>query len=321
MTLPGPEIASGSASPILRISVVIPTYRRERVLVETIAHLLDLEHTAAEILVVDQTPEHESVTERALAELKGEKRIRWIRLSHASITHAMNVGLEQASSDIALFVDDDIVPGAELIAAHARAHARGHNVVAGQVLQPGETPVDEEQSDRGFTFRSNCGQFIAELMGGNFSIKRKLALELGGFDENFVHVAYRFEAEFAARVLEAGEKIWFEPEASIRHLRAVSGGTRSYGDHLKTIRPSHSVGAYYYLLRTKQTPNRLAKIFARPVRAIRTRHHLSHPWWIPPTLIAEGAGFLWAVALALRGPRLIREQRSEVKIEELKIES
>ena len=281
------------------ISVVIPTYQREQVLVEALDCLLKLQPPPAEVVLVDQTPEHEPATQHVLAELERAERIRWIRLSRPSITHAMNV---------------DIIPGADLIAAHMRAHAtRDCNVIAGQVLQPGEEPMSEEQSARGFTFHSNRGQFITELMGGNFSIKRKLALKLGGFDENFVHVAYRFEAEFAARSLAAGEKIWFEPEASIRHLKAGSGGTRSYGDHLKTIRPSHSVGAYYYLLRSKTAPNRLLKLFARPIRAIRTQHHLSHPWWIPPTLLAEAAGFFWAVGLVLRGPRLIGEQRSEVR--------
>jgi GT2 family glycosyltransferase len=312
--MPQFEIAIGDdsfgASRVMRMSVVIATYQRERVLVEALDCLLKLQPSPAEIVLVDQTPEHEPTTQRALTELERAERIRWIRLSHPSITHAMNVGLEQADNDIILFLDDDIVPGRDLIVAHARAHSKGHNIVAGQVLQPGETPMSEEQSPSEFTFRSNRGQFITELMGGNFSIRRKLALELGGFDENFVHVAYRFEAEFAARALAAGEKIWFEPEASIRHLKAGSGGTRSYGDHLKTIRPSHSVGAYYYLLRSKETPNRLLRILARPMRSIRTRHHLSHPWWIPPTLVAEAAGFFWAVALALRGPRLMRGQRS-----------
>jgi GT2 family glycosyltransferase len=313
MTLPGPEITSEGASQIPLISIIIPTYQRERVLIDTIAHLLDLELAAPELLIVDQTAEHEPDTQRALAELVSTDKIRWIRLSHPSITHAMNVGLEQAGNDIVLFIDDDIIPGGDLISAHASAHAiQGCNIVAGQVLQPGEEPVSEEPAGAAFRFCSSRPGYITELMGGNFSIKRNLALELGGFDENFVQVAYRFEAEFAARALAAGEKIWFEPEASIRHLKAGSGGTRSYGDHLKTIRPSHSVGAYYYLFRSKETPNRLLKVFARPIRAIRTRHHLSHPWWILPTLLAEAAGFLWAVALVFRGPRLIREQRSVV---------
>jgi GT2 family glycosyltransferase len=312
MTLPGPEIASG-ASRILLISIIIPTYQRERVLVDTIAHLLDLEPAAREILVVDQTAEHEPDTQRALAELVSADKIRWIRLSHPSITHAMNVGLEQAGNDIVLFVDDDIIPGGDLISAHASAHeTRGCNIVAGQVLQQGEEPVSGEAAGAAFRFCSSRPGYISELMGGNFSIKRRAAVELGGFDENFVQVAYRFEAEFAARALAAGEKIWFEPEASVRHLKSNSGGTRSYGDHLKTIKPSHSVGAYYYLLRSKETPNRLLKILRRPIRAIRTKHHLSHPWWIPPTLLAEAAGFFWAVSLVLRGPRLLggKEQRA-----------
>ena len=315
--MPESEIVSGDdslgASTLLPVSVVIPTYQRDWVLVETIDYLLELQPAPAEIVVVDQTAEHEPNTHRALADLESAEKIRWIRFAPPSITHAMNVGLKQARNEVVLFVDDDIIPGADLIAAHARAHARGSNIVAGQVLQPGETPVNEEQCAKGFTFCSNRGQFITELMGGNFSINRRLALELGGFDENFVHVAYRFEAEFAARAMAAGEKIWFEPQASIRHLRARSGGTRSYGDHLKTIKPSHSVGAYYYFLCAKGISRRALKILARPFRAIRTRHHLSHPWWIPGTLFAETWGFLWAVALAARGPRLIgrKEQRAK----------
>ncbi|MGH9825374.1 MAG: glycosyltransferase family 2 protein, partial [Blastocatellia bacterium] len=145
---------------------------------------------------------------------------------------------------------------------------------------------------------------VTELMGGNFSIKRNLAMRLGGFDENFVRVAYRFEAEFAARAISSGEKIWFAPEASIRHLKASTGGTRAYGDHLRTINQSHSVGEYYYLLRSKGVSHRFLRIIKRPIRAVRTKHHLTHPWWIPLTLVAEALGLLWAVAIATRGQRL-----------------
>jgi hypothetical protein len=95
-------------------------------------------------------------------------------------------------------------------------------------------------------------------------------------------------------------------------LKALSGGTRSFGNHLKTIKPSHAVGAYYHLLRSRGTPHRLFKIIWRPIRSIRTKHHLSRPWWIIPTLFAETAGFVWAVGLFLRGPRLIDGKRKEI---------
>lgn len=290
------------------ISVVIPTYGREQILLDTVAHLLHLNPAPTEIVIVDQTPKHEENIERALKNLEQTGKIRWLRLVEPSITHAMNVGLSEAQHDVVLFLDDDIVPDANLIAAHADAQSRDDcNIVAGQVLQPGEEPLTDERESEKFRFCSARAQYISEIMGGNFSIKRELALRLGGFDENFVHVAYRFEAEFANRAMQAGEKILFEPAASIRHLKATAGGTRSYGHHLTTIKPSHSVGEFYYLFRAKGITNRLFKILLRPWRSIRTKHHLTHPWWIVPTLIAETLGFIWAIFLALRGPRLLAD--------------
>ena len=120
------------------ISAVIPTYQRERVLIETIHYLLRAEPAMAEVIVVDQTAAHEPDTDAELTRLESEAKIRWIRLAHPSITHAMNIGLEQARGDIVMFLDDDIIPDGDLIAAHMRAHESGSNMVAGQVLQPGE---------------------------------------------------------------------------------------------------------------------------------------------------------------------------------------
>ena len=292
------------------ISIVIPTYRRENVLLDTIDFLLQLEPAPFEILVVDQTNNHEAITSSILEEHDSHKRIRWIRLSCPSITRAMNVGMQRARAGIVLFLDDDIVPHPNLIAAHVSAHKSGHNIIAGQVLQPGEEPVPTSAELRAFSFASSSQQFVSELMAGNFSIKRELALDLGGFDENFVQVAYRFESEFAQRVLSSGERIFFEPKASIRHLKVSSGGTRAYGHHLTTIRPSHAVGAYYFLLRSCNGSSRCVNLLRRPFRAVRTKHHATHPWWIPATLAAEAMGFAWALFLYLQGPRLMTNSRT-----------
>lgn len=287
-----------------QVSVVIPTYLREQVLLDTLQFLLEL--NPAEILVVDQTEEHQASTTTALQTWDREGRIRWIRLPQPSVTHAMNTGLERARGEIVVFLDDDIVPGEELLSAHALAHAEGScNIVAGQVLQPGEEVLPESVPGREFRFCSGKRTCVEEFIGCNFSVNRKVAIALGGFDENFVHVAYRFEAEFCDRALEAGERILFEPAASIRHLRVTEGGTRAYGHHLTTVKPSHAVGAYYYLLRARRLRDRFGKIILRMLRSVRTRHHLRHPWWIPGALVAELLGLLWALWLYLSGPRLI----------------
>lgn len=298
------------------VSVVIPTYRRERVLIDTLEYLLALRPEAAEILVIDQTPRHEEQTQNKLQELEREGVVRWIKLESPSITGAMNVGLRNARCDTVLFLDDDIIPHPELIAAHLSAHKQGEQIVAGQVLQPAESPLDEFDASVPFRFNSTRTQFLTEFIGCNFSVNRRFALSLGGFDENFVHVAYRYEAEFADRALTAGKQILFEPRASIRHLKAGSGGTRSYGHHLTTIRPSHAVGAYYFLLRSKNVSRRLLSLVSRPIRAVRTKHHVTHPWWIPATLAAEAMGFIWAVFLYLRGPRRLSQEQEKDLINE-----
>ena len=70
----------------MRVSVVIPTYRREQVLLDTVKSLLELYPPALEILVVDQTEIHEKTTEENLAAWDRERSIRWIRLKQPSTT-------------------------------------------------------------------------------------------------------------------------------------------------------------------------------------------------------------------------------------------
>jgi len=295
------------------ISVIIPTYNRENVLLNTIDSLLALQPAPAEILIIDQTKKHYSLTEQKLALLEKINKIRWIHLPDPSIPHAMNIGLQLARHFIVLFLDDDIIPNKKLIGAHLKAHLnKKQNIVAGQVLQPGEKRFVNNLKAP-FRFSSNRRQFISEVMGGNFSVKRQWAVEMGGFDENFVKAAYRFEAEFCDRIMASGEKIFFEPAASIRHLKTDAGGTRTYGQHLTTLSPGHSVGAYYYLLRSEWKHHRIWKIIFHPLYAIKSRFHLKHPWRIPITLIAELRGFLLALNLKANGPEYIKSLKTKKK--------
>jgi GT2 family glycosyltransferase len=291
--------------PVLPLTVVIPTYRREEVLLQTLAALLALQPAPAEILVVDQTTDHLSATEERLAQLQRDGAIRWMRLGEPSITRAMNQALCLAREGLVLFVDDDIVPEPELLQAHVIAHGRhSGGLVAGRVIQPWQ----EDGSWRrlqGFHLAAEESCTAGEFIGCNFSVRRQRALELGGFDENFVRVGYRYEAEFAHRLLAAGGSIWYEAGACLHHLKTPSGGTRTFGEHLTTWRPDHAVGAYYCGLRTRS----LREFATRPLRAVATRAHLRHPWRVPATLLAEISGMAWALALFARGPKLMRPSR------------
>jgi GT2 family glycosyltransferase len=276
------------------ITIAIPTYNRQEIAVQTVERLLPL---GAPIVVVDQT----AAPHEPLAALP----IRLIRLPEPSIPRAMNIAVEAAQSDVVLFLDDDVIPSAALLDAHAAAH-RDPEVwaVVGQILQPGQTParVDQPADNLEFRFHADEGRLVTNVMAGNLSVKRDRFLELGGFDENFVGVAYRFESDFALRVAAAGGKILFEPRASIDHLKLSTGGLRSFGDHRTSASPMHSVGDYYFALQHRPPLWRYA---LRRLRAnVVTRFHLTHPWTIPGKLIGELRGLLLARHLHRRGRRL-----------------
>ena len=276
------------------ITIVIPTYNRQEIAVETVRRLLPL---GVPIVVIDQT----AAAYEPLAALP----IRLIRLPRPSIPHAMNVGVEAAESEAVLFLDDDILPAAGLTDAHAAAHARdGVWAVAGQVLEPGQEPqrIVQPEDDLQFRFNADEGRPVTNVMAGNLSVKRARFLELGGFDENFVGAAYRFETDFAKRVAAAGGTIWFEPRASVRHLKLSSGGLRSYGDHRASPSPAHSAGDYYFALHHEPQFWRYA---ARRMRAnVITRFHATHPWTIPAKIVGEVRGLMLAKRLFRKGRRL-----------------
>lgn len=291
---------------LTKLTVAIPTFQREDVLVQTIRYLLGMQIDCSEIVIVDQTPKHDPEVLAALSAWHEEGEIRWLQSNVPSITKAMNHALIEAKGEIMLFLDDDLVPDPKLFKSHLAAHAQEKaTLVAGRVLQPWQEGQDFS-TDEHFHFASMRPRYINKFMGGNFSIIRKEALKIGGFDENFVKVAYNFELEFAHRLLAAGHRIYFEPTALIHHLKVNSGGTRSYGDHLTTVKPDHAVGAYYYILRTRLGFTRIRALAIRFLRSIATKHHLKKPWTIFHTLVAEIRGFSWALRLAGEGPRLIR---------------
>jgi GT2 family glycosyltransferase len=286
------------------LTIAIPTYERGRVLCDTIELLLALEPRANEIVIVDQTPAHPPEVAARLEAWERTNAIRVIRLETPSITRAMNTALAEAKNERVLFLDDDIIPTPQLAGAHVAAFAdAGVWAVVGQVLQPGETPAhfDDAELRRGFVrdlefrFTHDTACDVQNVMAGNLSVDRARALAIGGFDERYSAVAYRFETDFALRLVAAGGRILYEPRASIRHLKAPGGGVRMWGDHRTSASPAHSMGDYYFA--RKHVPAFWPYVARRLRNNIATRYHLRHPWTIPAKVVGELRGLVRALRL------------------------
>jgi GT2 family glycosyltransferase len=293
------DVAVPDAAPL---TIAIPTYERGAVLCDTIESLLALDPPAAEIVIVDQTRAHPPDVAARLEAWERTNAIRLIRLEAPSIPRAMNSALRSASQERVLFLDDDIIPSPGLVAAHRAAFDRaGVWAVAGQVLQPGETPAHFEEAElrRGFVrdlefrFTHDTACDVQNVMAGNLCVDRARALSIGGFDERYTAVAYRFETDFALRLVAAGGRIRYEPAASIHHLKVPGGGVRMWGDHRTSASPAHSMGDYTFARR--HVPAFWPYVARRLRSNILTRFHLRHPWTIPGKLIGELRGLVRAL--------------------------
>lgn len=218
----------------LKICVAIPTYNREKVLLETLEQVLALDPPADEIIIVDQTEKHLEETEKYLSEKHNLNLIKWIRLSTANLPAARNRAVNESLSDIIIFIDDDIFIPSDFI-LHFRNIFSDNNIncVLGNVIQPKNS---NEIFSREFVFNNlniideailKTGDKVDFLRGGNFGIRKNTYIRAGGFDENFIGSANYEENDFAKRLLSKGEKIIFCKEAKIFHRKVDDGGCRA----------------------------------------------------------------------------------------------
>ncbi len=288
------------------ISVIIPTYKRESVLVETLLELTRLLKPADEILVIDQTPEHEPATNIALERMAADGIIRWYRRARPSQNEAMNIAAMLARGEILVFLDDDIVPCDGLLEGHRQAFLGTDAPAAtcGQVLQPWHPTAIESVKNFDLNFdpayARSCD--IRFLIGCNFAVRRETYLAVGGMDENFFGANYRNDTEMAYRICAAtGRPIRFVPEAGLRHLFA-GGGNRAFGAKDTWGHIGGAIGDYYFALKCLPFPVKVRHMWLRFLRASVNRNTVSHPWLVPSMALREIVAFLRAGGRLARTP-------------------
>lgn len=297
---------------MLPISVVIPSFRREAVLVETLGRVRALCREEDEIIVVDQTPQHEPATEEALRELAEEGRVRWLRKSRPSICEAMNVGVLVARHPVVLFLDDDVVPAPGLLDVYRELFTQPDPpaVVNGQVLQPWHSgPVESVRSfgvEFDHAYAKPAG--ILSLITCNCAVHRDTFLAAGGMDETFEGGAHRCDADLGYRMhAYTGRRAHFEPRATVRHLHSA-GGTRAHGARDSWASIGSAIGDHYFGLRWLGQRSSLLHSLRRFRQVAVNRTTLRRPWLVPVIVAREVVAWTRARRLVRRGPaRTVRE--------------
>jgi len=293
----------------MSVCVAIPTFNREQVLLDTIRQVLAQQPSADEVLVIDQTPRHAPATSEALTAWQREGRIQWIRCSPPNASAARNRALVEAVSDIVIFIDDDVILPPGFLESHRACYDDPSvEMVAGQVLAKDRQVHSGkvEDFDLGFPLNHDQRAWIGTWRSCNCSVRRRLAVELGGFDERYFHGASREESDLVARATaHSGRKVLFEPKASLVHLAEASGGARSWGGYYAPLAVAWAVGEYYFAFMNLPFGRMIESIAGRLFANLVNWYCLRHPWVIPAIVVREVVGFVWALILSSRGRKLI----------------
>ncbi len=240
-------------------SVIVPTYRRERVLCETIQYLLGLSYPHYELLVIDQTSDHEEGTQQYIRTCQDRfpERFRWHFVAKANLPHARNIGAKLARGSYLLYCDDDIIPPADLIELHlANLQQQGIGAATGGVYveskklppQPRPFVILPNGRIRDYWQYEVPKGTTDSLRGGNMSIVRQRAIDVGLFDEGYIGRANWEETDFSLRILRRGYQIAYDPAAAVVHLGHQTGGSRASKDwdERQYFFESHHNNAYFF---------------------------------------------------------------------------
>jgi len=220
----------------LSLAAIIPTFRRWQYLQNTVRDLNQQTRPPDEIVIVDQTPRQE-VPEGEPHNLISSSPvpINYIVQERPRVYEARNRAGCAAECRILLYLDDDVVLPPDVVRRHLSHYSDSSvHAVVGPALRPGTETL--YPPTEGFSqlapevqaYRSS-GQFsepmssVGFMHAGNFSIRRQVLAEIGGWDERVITYGDR---DLGIRLARQGYRIDYDPKASLAHLAAPVGGTR-----------------------------------------------------------------------------------------------
>ncbi len=222
-----------------RCTVVVTTWKRPVLLAQTLESLLVQTYPLTDIVVIC---DGDDADVRAVSRrFSSEQRIRWVfHPENRGLPAARNTGAREASGEIVLFCDDDVIADPQLVALHMQHHNQVGEYrriwVGGRIVENPDrelttylnrrlhtswSQVLDRAVDR-FTNQNydKVGDEIEQSVwcGLNCSISKEIFLSLGGYDERLR--ASDEEMELGQRLYRAGLELVFESRATLLHMNS-----------------------------------------------------------------------------------------------------
>jgi len=204
-----------------KVSVVIIAKNAERTIGYTLKSLLKQTRKPDEIIVVDDSSNDRTI------EIAREYGARVVHNYLGGCGAGRRIGVEEAKYDITVFIDADCIAHPKFIEEILKAYKlfMKENVVA----QGGKVEVIKRidyvdihgvlrslKNER--TVKEDKYLFVNYVRPAAFSILKKIALEVGNFDEN---LRIMEGLDLCFRLSERGYKILYNPRAIVYHIGSL----------------------------------------------------------------------------------------------------
>lgn len=290
------------------ITVIICTRNRLDSLRVAVRSVLDCDYPHVDIVVVDNASDDDSAS-RYIADLN-DPRVTLVREPLPGLAGARNTGIRAAGGDLIAFTDDDVVVDpqwlrwiADAFGADERVGCVTGIVPSGELRTPTQSFFEQRVSwakslqRRAFDVTrppadSPLFPFQVGLYGtgANFALRRRMVLDMGGFDEALgagSPTGGGEDIDMFVRVLVSGRQLVYEPAAIVWHrhrddVAALQSQARGYGQGLgawlakvaldRTLRPialRRTVKALRHLRTITESPD--VDDFAPPESLRRTQ--------------------------------------------------
>jgi glycosyltransferase involved in cell wall biosynthesis len=296
------------------VTVVVCAYNAAGTLDECLRHIALLDYPKLEVIVVDDGSRDETATI-----VNRHSRVDLVRLDHAGLSEARNVGFRHAKGEMVAYLDADAYPPPEWV----RFLVLG-SLDDGVVASGGPNVPSPDDPARANVIAYCPGTPIPALYradralhlpGCNMAFRREVLIELGGFHPALTAAAD--DVDLQLRIRERGLELGYHPAAFVWHHRRP--GVRPY------LKQQHSYGRAQTLLAARNPGyfhrhrwHKLRRALGRGTRPDwpvvvpvfyrsqrwRQRHglDLAHQWGVPVALAALATAPLGWARRILVGP-------------------
>ena len=214
----------------MRISVLVPTYRRPQSLARCLEALASQRRPADETIVVAREDDEAS---REIAAAHG-RPVRLVVVRSPGVVAAMNAGLDASGGEVIALTDDDAAPRPDWLARMVDVYARDRRIVAvggrdwvysyrtGRLIEGSEQRVGTIDWLGRATGNHNLGVGQARdvdiLKGANLSVRSELLREIR-FDERLrgVGTEHHWELALCLMLRRRGYRIVYDPAIAVDH--------------------------------------------------------------------------------------------------------